>query len=372
MTLAEKKHRCRCTIDTLKILDTVCSLLCFSPTKIAKAKHVQLFAGILICSLQVTGIVFAYQFTVSKADFQSQTILNLLDFLTVTLSTSANIVSVVQALIVKRKHLYKLKQEIVYLQKCYMYKNSNVKSTLLPVALFISILIFDALAIAVPIDIWRHWMFWYLNSFMSTINILQSISYIEALHYAFKKFNGDIWKSWMSCHLYQRSISRKDFKYFKRHHERICDTVKLVNSCFGVQIFCFIMLVECALIRVAYLPLKLYLQALHGSALIKITLAAVGYSLSFLVFAWQLARYSIRTTAEARKLSQISHNIHMRLPSRPQSHQEKAMKEQIMLLAERTNEKSVCFSTIMFTIDNSMLLMIFNSVTTYLIILLQY
>nr|CAI5842138.1 unnamed protein product [Callosobruchus analis] len=176
----------------------------------------------------------------------------------------------------------------------------------------------------------------------------------------------------MACHLHGRTIPTQELKFYKRIHERLCDIVKLVNNCFGMQILFFTITVQVALIRVAYVPLKLYLQGFQGSLLRNITLSSVGYAGSFLVLAWQLVRYCNRTTAEVKKLYQISHDIRLRLPSLPDRLHEKVLMEQIMLLGERANEKSVCFNTVMFTIDNSLLLIIFNCVTTYLIILLQY
>nr|CAH7720239.1 unnamed protein product [Callosobruchus chinensis] len=243
---------------------------------------------------------------------------------------------------------------------------------LLSVGFLVFCIIFDAALISIPLGVWRDWLLWYLNCLANSINVLQFSSYVESLYHPFNKFNADVRKSWIACHLHSRTIPNQELKFYTRTYERLCDTVKLMNNCFGVQILFFTVTVQVALIRVAYVPLKLYLQGSQGPLLRNITLSSMGYAGSFLVFAWLLVRYCNRTTAEVKKLYQISHDILLSLPSLPERHQEKALKEQIMLLGERANEKSVCFSTVMFTIDNSLLLIIFNCVTTYLIILLQY
>nr|CAH7740842.1 unnamed protein product [Callosobruchus chinensis] len=103
-----------------------------------------------------------------------------------------------------------------------------------------------------------------------------------------------------------------------------------------------------------------------------ITLTSVGYSICFLIFAWLLARYCTRTTTEARRLYEISQKILMSFSEAQEGFQNQALKEHLILFAERTNKPSIGFLTAMFPIDYSMLLMIFNSVTTYLIILLQF
>nr|CAH7740841.1 unnamed protein product [Callosobruchus chinensis] len=176
----------------------------------------------------------------------------------------------------------------------------------------------------------------------------------------------------MSHRLYSEVISYSDLRIVQNNHEKLCNVVKLMCNCFSVQTLLYVVTVQVILIRVAYVPLKLYLQGIRGYILFMITLTSVGYSICFLIFAWLLARYCTRTTTEARRLYEISQKILMSFSEAQEGFQNQALKEHLILFAERTNKPSIGFLTAMFPIDYSMLLMIFNSVTTYLIILLQF
>nr|CAI5842864.1 unnamed protein product [Callosobruchus analis] len=176
----------------------------------------------------------------------------------------------------------------------------------------------------------------------------------------------------MSNRLHSKAVSHKDLKMIQINHEKLCNAVKLLCDCFSVQTLLYIVTVQVVLIRLAYVPLKLYLQGKTGYFLVMITWTSVGYAACFLLFAWLLVRYCTTTTSEARRMYQISQKISMSFFLGSEGFQNTALKEHVILFAERTNKLGVCFSTVMFPIDYSMLLMIFNSVTTYLIILLQF
>ncbi|VEN61275.1 unnamed protein product, partial [Callosobruchus maculatus] len=188
----------------------------------------------------------------------------------------------------------------------------------------------------------------------------------------FQQLNKSIWTIWTSNRLYSKVICYNELKIVQKSHEKICTALKLMSDCFSVQTLFYVVTVQVVLIRVAYVPLKLYLQGKRGYVLVMITWTSVGYAICFLIFTWLLARYCTATTLEARKLYQISQKISMSFSQGRASFENKALKEYVTLFAEQTNKPNIRFSTVLFPIDYSMLLMIFNSVTTYLIILLQF
>lgn len=62
----------------------------------------------------------------------------------------------------------------------------------------------------------------------------------------------------------------------------------------------------------------------------------------------------------------------MNYPSSPKTTREKIIKEELILLAEHISRRKIHVSAGAFIVDYTMLFMIFGSIVTYLVIVLQF
>ncbi|XP_018565913.1 putative gustatory receptor 2a [Anoplophora glabripennis] len=285
--------------------------------------------------------------------------------------------SILSAVVVHKKELTILNIQIGVIEDSLnqaLSKNIPYRSKLLScqVAAIIGFalwcIIFDASWITVRIIISGPLILWYINVIIISILIIQIYLYSTCIGYLFRRLN----------HMMQWQMSKKTYvlkgglMFFLKAHEEISELIFLVNEIFGFKIFLLISNIILNIIVCADRLINFSVKQIKIDKDVLIIISSSLFMILFVAFGAILSISCDKTASEARRTSLISYKILMNYPSCPRTTREKIIKEELILLAEHISRRKVHFSAGIFTVDYSMLFMIFGSIATYLVIILQF
>ncbi|KAF2893220.1 hypothetical protein ILUMI_12954 [Ignelater luminosus] len=113
----------------------------------------------------------------------------------------------------------------------------------------------------------------------------------------------------------------------------------------------------------------------HGSLTFgnDLIILSIFWSVLHFIFGTIVAASCDSATKEAQRTAEICYKLLLSLPAMPEKSQDRALREQLYLLAQLSSQRCPGFSAAgFFRVDYSMLLALFGSVTSYVIVVIQF
>ncbi|XP_071051082.1 putative gustatory receptor 28a [Onthophagus taurus] len=167
---------------------------------------------------------------------------------------------------------------------------------------------------------------------------------------------------------------QKDFLYptsfFRRNHLILCECINFLSEIFGAQILFVTILIILSIVKAFDVVIKSgNLQVEDPFQFVAVSIWNTGM---FIVFAIMISASCEQTIQEKGRTQKICHRLLTNLPPILSKNQE-FFQQEFRLLAKQIDQIEVKFTAVgFFDIDNTLLLTIFGSIASYVIILLQF
>ncbi|CAH1374173.1 unnamed protein product [Tenebrio molitor] len=181
----------------------------------------------------------------------------------------------------------------------------------------------------------------------------------------------------MSKNLRRLKYHHADLRIVRKHYNTICTLVDDFNTMYGFIILMVILVV------VAYVLNLTDLLLVYGVTKVKdidgvqfgtdLTVVCGLWIVTLLGFAIFLAYGCVGAVSESEKISKICFFWLNEIPTIPVSNEEKVLKEELVLMVQQSTSRCPKFSAAgFFPVDFTLLGFIFGSVTSYIIISIQF
>ncbi|RZC39611.1 uncharacterized protein BDFB_000669 [Asbolus verrucosus] len=317
----------------------------------------------------------------------------ILETISISGGTATNIISILSAVVLRRRKIVQAVKNIKEIEKA-LNEKFDVICQLDEKGLFLQFICLEVLIVLYIIydstfKIVQHGfshfslaVIMYLNMFLISINVMQVQLVSTCMKQYFQMINERLSETMqypvtmMKTNETANSKFRTvKMKFFLKIYDKLCDVIDLVSKSYGIQIVFVAFIIIIGLIESMNLLMKFALKMDSEELQLRVTflIATLWKSVIYIIFGVMLAINCEQTSEEANNTSVICYKILLNFPSCPKSHSEEVTKNELMLLAEHLSQRKVKFSAAgFFTVDHSMLYMIFGSIAAYLVVVLQF